>query len=97
MNKLANQFKGKFKCLEENTEKYKSFSVPIENQIKKIYKDGNRILQLSYKKKIINRAGFMASSLSNFVDNLAEGICKIKCKDCNSFLEYEIVNDKLIK
>ena len=39
----------------------------------------------------------MASSLSNFVDNLAEGICKIKCKDCNSFLEYEIVNDKLIK
>ena len=56
-----------------------------------------RILQLSNKKKIINRAGFMASSLSNFVDNLAEGICKIKCKDCNSFLEYEIVNDKLIK
>ena len=39
----------------------------------------------------------MASSLSNFVDNLAGGICKIKCKDCNSFLEYEIVNDKLIK
>ena len=56
-----------------------------------------RILQLSNKKKIINRAGFMASSLSNFVDNLTEGICKIKCKDCNSFLEYEIVNDKLIK
>ena len=38
----------------------------------------------------------MASSLSNLVDNLAEGIHKIKCKhDC--FLEYESVKDNLIK
>ena len=32
----------------------------------------------------------MASSLSNLVDNLAEGIHKIKY-DCDSFLEYESV------
>ena len=38
----------------------------------------------------------MASSLSNLVDNLAEGIHKIKCKDCNCFLEYENANDNLI-
>ena len=35
----------------------------------------------------------MASSLSN----LAEGINKTKCKDCNCFLEYESVNDNLTK
>ena len=39
----------------------------------------------------------MASSLSNLVDNLAEGIHKVKCKDCDCFLEYEIVKVILIK
>ena len=39
----------------------------------------------------------MASSLSNLVDNLTEGIHKIKCKDCYCFLEYESVKDNLIK
>ena len=39
----------------------------------------------------------MSSSLSNLVDNLAEGIHKIKCKDCDCFLEFEIVKDNLIK
>ena len=34
----------------------------------------------------------MASSLSNLVDNVAEGIHKVKCKDYDCFLEYE--NDK---
>ena len=32
----------------------------------------------------------MASSLSNLVDNLAEGIHKIICKNCDCSLEYEI-------
>ena len=39
----------------------------------------------------------MESSLSNLADNLAEGIHKIKCKDCDCFLEYESVKDNLIK
>ena len=39
----------------------------------------------------------MASSLSNLVDNLTEGIHKIKCKDCDCFLEYESVKDNFIK
>ena len=38
----------------------------------------------------------MASSLSNLVD-LAAGIHKIKCKDFDFFLEYESINDNLIK
>ena len=36
-------------------------------------------------------------SLSNLVDNLAEGIHIIKCKDCDYFLEYKIVKNNLIK
>ena len=39
----------------------------------------------------------MATSLSNLADNLAEEIHKIKCKDCDCFLEYESVKDILIK
>ena len=39
----------------------------------------------------------MANSLLNLVDNLTEGIHKIKCKDCDCFLEYESFKDNLIK
>ena len=39
----------------------------------------------------------MASSVSDPVGNLAEGIHKIKCTDCSCLLEYEIVKDHLIK
>ena len=39
----------------------------------------------------------MASSLSNLVDNLTEGILKVNCKDCDCFLEYENVKDDLIE
>ena len=39
----------------------------------------------------------MASSLSNLVGNLAEGIYKINCKDCDCFLEYGSVKNNLIK
>ena len=39
----------------------------------------------------------MASSLSNLVVNLAEGIHKIKCKDCDYLLEYESLKNSLIK
>ena len=39
----------------------------------------------------------MASSLSNLVDNLTEGVRKFKCKHCDCFVEYESVKDNLIK
>ena len=82
-------------CLGENKEKYKTFSVPIKKEIKKIDKDGNGTI--SYKIKFIDNARFIASSLSNLVDNLTEGINKTKCKDCDCFFEYESVKDDLIK
>ena len=52
-----------------------------------------KVLPIYPTKKIIDSARFMASSLSNLVDNLAEGIHKIKFKDCDCFLEYEVVKD----
>ena len=98
MKELANEFKRKFDCLGENTEKCKTVSVPIEKEIKKLMKMVMRILKtISYKVKFIDSARFMVSSLSNLVDNLAKGIHEIKCKDCNCFLEYENVNDNLTK
>ena len=39
----------------------------------------------------------MATSLSNLVDNITEGIHEIKCKDCDCFLEYESVKNHSIK
>ena len=39
----------------------------------------------------------MASLLLNLVNNLAEGIHKIKCKVFDGFLEYESVKDNLTK
>ena len=37
------------------------------------------------------------SSLSNLANSLTEGIHKIKCEDCNCFLEYESFKNNLIK
>ena len=51
----------------------------------------------SCKIKFIDSARSMASSLSDLVDNLAEGIHKIKCKECNCFLKHKSANDNLIK
>ena len=46
--------------------------------------------------KFIGSARFLATPLSNLVDNLTEGIHKIKCKDCDCFLEYESAKDNAI-
>ena len=47
---LANQFEGQFKCLAENTEKYKSVSVPMEKEVSKIENDRNkRVVTKFYK------------------------------------------------
>ena len=84
VQELAHEFKVKFEYLGENTEKYKTFPFAIEKYVKKIDKDGNEdITTVSYKIKFIDSVRFMANSLSNIVDNLAEGTHKPKCKDCN--------------
>ena len=44
IKELASRFEGKFECLGENTENFKTFSVPIEKEVTKIDKDGNKVL-----------------------------------------------------
>ena len=77
--------------------KVQKFFIPIEKEVTKTDKDSNEsVVTISYKIKFIS-ARFMVSSLSDLFDNLAEGIHKIKCKDCDCFLAYEKVKDNLIK
>ena len=78
----------------ENAEKYITFSVPIKKEITKIDKDGNdKIMKMSYKIKFIDSFRFMSGSLSNLVDDLAEGLHNDKCTDCKSCLDYMLIKD----
>ena len=68
---------------------------------------------ISYVLQFIDSARFMASSLSNLVNNISEGIhrikrkyghddnkcetCRIKYKYCDCFLEYTNFKDNLIE
>ena len=67
----------------------KKFIRSNRKKVTNIDKDGNEnVATISHKIKISDSTGFMASLLSNLVNNLAEGIHKIKCKECDCFLEY---------
>ena len=55
--------------------------VPIEKEVTRIEKNGEEITKnISYILQIIDSRRFMASSLSNLVNNLSEGIHRIECK-----------------
>ena len=67
-------------------------------KLQKLIKDANvNIVTISYKIMFIGTERFMMSSLSNLVYNLAEVIRTIRSKECGYFLEYESVNDDIIK
>ena len=91
IKELANEFEGKFEQLGENNEKYKAFSVPVKKEIIKIEQDGNEsVVNISYKINVIDSARFMASSLSNLVDNSVEGILKLNVKIVIAFLNMKV-------
>ena len=93
IKELDKEFKGKFECLGENTEKYITFSVPIE----KGGGGGDDGKPIVYKIKFIDSFRFVSTSLSSLVDSLSDGLYNIKCKDCNSFLDYmNFYDDKLV-
>ena len=78
---LAAEFNKQFTCLGEKTEKYITFTVPIEKEFAGIDKNGEEIAEnISYILQFTDSARFMASSLSNLVNNLSEGIHRIKYK-----------------
>ena len=102
---LAKEFEKQFNCLGKYTEKYITFSVPIEKEAIRIDKSRKEIIKtISEILQFIDSARFIARSLLNLVNNLAEGIHRIKCKhgrdnkksgtcgikykNCACFLEY---------
>ena len=64
-------------CLEENTEKYITFSVTIKKEL-----DKNK--SIKYKIEFIDICRFMSSSLSNLVDNLSDRLHSVNCTDGKS-------------
>ena len=74
IKKLAEEFKSDFECLEENTEEYITFSVPLKKE-----NDNGKII--TYKLKFIDSYRFMQSSLASLVDNVSEVYGK-ECKKC---------------
>ena len=77
IKELAKEFEGPFECLGENTEKYITFSVPIEKKL-----DNGKTI--TYKIRFKDSYGFMSSTLSSLVDNLAD----INSEKCDNNCEY---------
>ena len=77
IRELAEEFKGQFECLGENTEKYIPFSVPINKEI-----ENNKTI--TCKIKFIDSFRFISCSLSSLADNLSEGLHNNKYTNCKS-------------
>ena len=86
IKELAEEFQGDFEFLIENTEKYITFSVPIEKKLKII----------KYKIKFIDSVRFMPTSLSSLADNLSAGFYNNKCIDFKSSLKHKLTKNNLI-
>ena len=52
LKELASKFEGQFECLEENTEKHKAFSFPIEKEVTKLIKMVMQVLNCILQVKI---------------------------------------------
>ena len=75
------EFKKQFSSLEESTEIYITVTVPIENEVTRINKNREEVTKhISYILQFIDNARFMASSLSNLVNNFSERVQRMKCK-----------------
>ena len=74
IKELAEEFKGQFECLGENTEKYITFSIPIK-------KENDNGKTITYKTKYSDTCRFMQRKLSSLADNLSESNNK-NCKKC---------------
>ena len=88
---MAIEFKGKFVCLGENTEKYITFLAPIYKKKKKKKKKNDNDEIIIYKLKYIDSFRFMLASLLSLVDNLSEVYiqeCNDRwCKSINELIE----------
>ena len=81
INQLAKKFDGQLECLEEKTEKYIAFPVPIKKEL-----DNCKII--TYKLKFIDTFRFMSTSLPKLAKYLSEKLHSDKYTDCKSKLDY---------
>ena len=90
---ISKKNQDQFECLEENTEKYINFSVPIKKEIH----NGETI---TYKRKFTDSFRFMSTSLSKLVNNLSEIYSKnVEIKTTNldmSLKDLKITNFLII-
>ena len=83
VKELAEEREQQFNCVGENNKKCVTFTVQIEKEVARSDKNGKEITKMiSYRLQFIDSARFMASSLWNLVNNVPEGIHKIKCVKC---------------
>ena len=87
IKELTGEFNGQFE--RENTEKYITFSVPMQ-------KENENGKTVAYKIKFIYSVRFMASSLLSLPNNHAEGIHRAKCEKGKSDFEYSMVRYKTL-
>ena len=70
VKELPEEFKKQFICLGESTKICKTFTVPIEKEVRRNDKNRKKIIEnISYTLQFIDSARIMASSLSNLVNN----------------------------
>ena len=80
-NKVSRRLLKTIYLLTINTKKCITFTVPIEKEFTRIDKNGEEIIKhISYILQFTDSARFTVSSFSNLVNNLSEGIHRIKCK-----------------
>ena len=92
MKELANEFEGRFECLVENTEKYKTFPIPIEKEVTNIDKDDNEsVVTISFKIKFIDSVRFMASSLLILLIISQKEFTKLNVKMVIVFLNMKVL------
>ena len=93
IKELVKELEGNFECLGENTEKHITFLAPLKKEIK----NKNKIIEITYKIKLIDSYRFISTSLSKLADNLSEELHNNKCLNCKSCLDYmKTKNEKLI-
>ena len=81
IKELAEQSGNQFSCLWENTEKYITFTVPIEKQVTTTDTNREEITKnISYILQFVDNSSFMSISLTNLLINLSKVIHRIKCK-----------------
>ena len=78
IKEIAEEFRGQFNCSGEHTEKYITFSVPVEKDVTRIDKNGKEIIKtISYRLQFIDKARFMARSLSSIFNIFLKKLNKL--------------------